>query len=127
MAKYDFKLETNPNTGEKMLVASMQGELISIAKDAIPNTKGTNFYPATVQYENVTGDLVKRGCLVYEKNYNYGMSVGTTYLGKIIQVAGKLPLLVLSHLDRATQATAEDFGIDMSLLEITDFDKVPKK
>ena len=33
MAKYDFKLETNPNTGEKMLVASMQGELISIAKD----------------------------------------------------------------------------------------------
>ena len=89
MAKYDFKLETNPNTGEKMLVASMQGELISIAKDAIPNTKGTNFYPATVQYENVAGDLVKRGCLVYEKNYNYGMSVGTTYLGKIIQVAGK--------------------------------------
>lgn len=127
MAKYDFKLETNPNTGEKMLVASMQGELVSIAKEPIANSQGTKFYPATVQYETVSGSLVKRGCLVYEKNHNYGMSVGTTYLGKIIQVAGKTPLLVLSHLDRASQATVEDFGIDMSLLEVADFDTVTTK
>ncbi len=127
MAKFDFKVETNPNTGEKMLVSSMQGELISIAKEAIENVKGTLFHPATVQYENAKGDMVKRGCLVYDANFQYGMSVGTTYLGKIIKVADKLPLLVLSHLDRASQATDDDFDFDISLLEVVDFDKVTKK
>ena len=84
MAKYDFKLETNPNTGEKMLVSAMQGKLVSIAEKAMENTRGTNFFPATVEFETEAGSVVKRGCLVYEKNHNYGMSVDTTYLGKII-------------------------------------------
>lgn len=127
MAKYDFKLETNPNTGEKMLVSAMQGKLVSIAEKAMANTRGTNFFPATVEFETEAGALVKRGCLVYEKNHNYGMSVDTTYLGKIIKVQGKLPLIVLSHLDRAAQATDDDFGIDMSLFEVADFDAVTTK
>jgi hypothetical protein len=128
MAKFDFKLEKNPNTGESMYVSTMQGELISIAATPIPNAIGTSYYPATVQYENAKGNVVKSGCLVYENNFNYGMSVGTTYLGKIIITKDKpLPLLVLSHLDRAGSATMEDFGFDISLLEIADFDAVTKK
>jgi hypothetical protein len=128
MAKFDFKLEKNPNTGESMYVSTMQGELISIAEKPIPNAIGTSYYPATVQYENAKGNVVKSGCLVYENNFNYGMSVGTTYLGKIIITKDKpLPLLVLSHLDRAGSATMEDFGFDISLLEIADFDAVTKK
>ena len=105
----------------------MQGELISIANEPMNNVKGTAFYPATVAFEDAQGKIAKRGCLVYKSNFDYGMSVGTTYLGKIIKVAGKLPLLVLSHLDRASQASDDDFGIDMSLLEVVDFDKVSKK
>jgi hypothetical protein len=125
--KFEFKVETNPVTGEKMLVAPMQGELVSIAKEALPNSSGSLYYPATVKYLNVQDKETKSGCLVYANNFNYGMSVGTTYLGKIIKVAGKLPLIVLSHLDRASQATDDDFGIDMSLLEVVDFDAVAKK
>ncbi|MCX6195597.1 MAG: hypothetical protein NTY55_02945 [Flavobacteriia bacterium] len=125
--KYDFKLEVNPNTGEKMLVSSFQGKLVSIADKAIENQKGTLFHPASVEYTNVKGVVVKNGCLVYKSNFDYGMSVGTEYLGKIIKVKDKLPLLVLSHLDRAGQASDEDFGIDLSLLEVPDFDVVTKK
>ena len=44
MAKFDFKVEENTNTGEKMLVASMQGELVSIAKEPLNNVKGTAYY-----------------------------------------------------------------------------------
>jgi hypothetical protein len=126
MAKFDFKLETNPTTGENVLVASMQGKLVSIASTPMPNAKGTEYFPATVEYENVKGDIVKNGCLVYKTNFDYGMSVGTTYLGKIIKSAGKLPLIVLSHLDRASQATDDDFGIDISMLVPVDFDTVKK-
>lgn len=128
MAKFDFKLEKNPNTGETMAVASMHGELVSISSKPIPNALGTSYYPATVQYMDAQDNLVKTGCLVYESNYKYGMSVGTTYLGKIIFAKGKpMPLLVLSHLDRAGNATAETFGFDMSMLEIADFDAVTTK
>jgi len=125
--KFDFKVETNPTTGEKVLVSAMHGELVSIAQKPLENANGAEYYPATVAYENTNGDTVKRGCLVYASNYNYGMSIGTTYLGKIIKVAGKLPLIVLSHLDRASHATDDDFGIDMSLLEAVDFDAVTTK
>jgi hypothetical protein len=125
--QFDFKVETNPNTGEKMLVSAFQGKLVSIATQAVENVKGTSFYPATVEYTNVKGNVVKNGCLVYKANHDYGMSTGTEYLGKIIKVAGKSPLLVLSHLERAGQASDEDFGIDMSMLEVADFDKVAKK
>jgi hypothetical protein len=127
MAKFDFKVEENTNTGEKMLVSAMQGELVSIAKEPINNAKGTAYYPATVSFEDAKGNVAKRGCLVYKANFDYGMSVGTTYLGKIIKVVGKSPLLVLSHLDRASQASDDDFGIDLSLLEVVDFDAVAKK
>jgi hypothetical protein len=128
MAKFDFKLEKNPNTGEPMAVAPMQGELISIASKPIPNTLGTSFYPATVQYVDAQDNLVKTGCLVYESNYKYGMSIGTTYLGKIIFSKGKpLPLLVLSHLDRAGNATAETFDFDFSMFDVVDFEAVAKK
>ena len=127
MSKFDFKVEVNPTTGEKMLVSSMQGELVSIAQNPIDNKNGSPYFPATVQFEDASGKLVKRGCLVYQKNFDYGMSVGTTYLGKIVKVKDKLPLVVLSHLDRASQASDDDFGIDLSLLEVADFDAVAKK
>ena len=127
MAKFEFKPETNPVTGESVLVASMQGKLVSIASAPQKNTNGIEFYPATVEYENVSGKVVKNGCLIYKTNFDYGMSVGTTYLGKVIKSAGKLPLIVLSHLDRASQATDDDFGIDVSMLEPVDFDSVKTK
>lgn len=127
MSKFDFKVEVNPSTGEKMLVSSMQGELVSIAQNPLSNANGNSYYPATVEFEDASGKKAKRGCLVYKSNFDYGMSIGTTYLGKIIKVKDKLPLIVLSHLDRASQASDEDFGIDMSLLEVADFDAVSKK
>lgn len=127
MAEFKWKVEVNPTTKESMMTAPLQGELISIAKEAIENTNGNLYFPATVSFENAQGNIVKRGCLVYQANFDYGMEVGTTYLGKIIKVKDKLPLVVLSHLDRASQASDDDFGIDLSMLEVADFDKVQKK
>ena len=128
MAKFDFKLEKNPNTGETMAVSAMHGELISIASKPQGNKKGTSFYPATVEYLDAQDVLTKTGCLVYENNYKYGMSIGTTYLGKIIFTKGKpLPLLVLSHLDRAGNATADTFAFDFAMFDVADFDAVTTK
>jgi len=124
MAEFKWKVEVNPTTKEQMMTAPLQGELISIAKEAIENSNGNMYFPATVSFENAQGNTVKRGCLVYQTNFDYGMEVGTTYLGKIIKVKDKLPLVVLSHLDRATQASDDDFAIDLSM--VADFDKVQK-
>ena len=127
MSKFDWKIEENTNTGEKQAVANFQGKLISVAKEALKNVKGTEYYPATVEFETEAGNIVQRGCLIYKTNHDYGMSIGNTYLGRVIKSAGKLPLMVLSHLDRASQASDDDFGFDISLLEVADFDAVTKK
>lgn len=125
--KLNWKVETNPTTGEKALVAGLTTELVSVAKNPIANANGTMYYPATVRYENEKGDTVTRGALVYEANFNYGLTVGNVYSAKVIKAVGKLPLIVMSHLERAGSASDEDFDFDLSLLEAVDFDAVSKK
>jgi hypothetical protein len=130
MAKFEWKAERNPNTGEPVATARFTGELVSIAEKAIANKNTVNFYPATVKYENVEGKIVSATALVYENNFIYGMSVGTTYLGKAVKTKGKPMLFILSHLDRASNPTDADLGFSDDIFDeiaATEFDSIPKK
>lgn len=127
MAKYDFKLEKHPTTGEAMNVATMTGKLISMSKEAIPNAGGTLYHPATVEFEHVNGTLVKSSAMIYKSNADYGMEVGNSYLGKVIVMAGKQPLIVLSHLDRDSAPTLDMFGLDVTELVPVEFDAITTK
>lgn len=127
MAKFNWTLETNPNTGENVLVAPFTGKLLSISENPIQGSGEASFHPSTIEYENAQGKLVERSALVYEGNYAYGMSIGTSYLGKVIKGKDSEPLLVLSHLNRASRATDDDFDFDLSLLELESLASIPKK
>lgn len=127
MAKYDFKLEKHPTTGEDMQVASMTGKLIKMSKEAIPNSQKTLYHPATIEFEHVNGTTVRSSGMVYKSNADYGMEIGKTYLGKVVIMAGKQPLIVLSHLDRDSAPTADMFGLDVADLAPADFDAVTTK
>jgi hypothetical protein len=125
MAKFDFKAETTPK-GEKVLTADFSAELVSVAKEPTKNINGVGFYPATISFLNEKDETVKRSGLIYEANYNHGMSVGNTYLAKVVKQQGKLPLIIVSHLDRAGTSTDSDFGLDEALFKVADFDAVSK-
>ena len=123
--KFNWKPETTPK-GEKVLTADFSAELVSVAQNPLKNVNGVGFYPATISFDNEAGETVKRSGLIYEANFNHGMSVGTTYLAKVVKQQGKQPLIIVSHLDRAGTASDSDFGLDEAMFAIADFDKVSK-
>ncbi len=115
---FEFKSQENPNTGAIEQVASCRGKLISIASEPKENVNGVKFRNATVELEDAQGQLIQRGCIVYESNYAYGMSVGTSYLTRITIGKDKdgadSVLITMSHLTSASNASLADFGVTPS-------------
>lgn len=98
----------NSVTGQ--LETSFQSKLVSVSDRVVENTNGTQFRIATCELPN--GKQVS--CRIYEKNFSYGMSVGTSYLTKATQYAdanGEVQVdLTMSHLTVATRASLDDLG-----------------
>jgi len=130
MSKIEFKPETTP-AGDTVLVASITAELLSQGEKAIPNKNGNEFYPVTVKFENVLGNMQSVPALLYKGNADHGVEKGISYLTKIIASPGSKPLFIMSHLPRGTEATLDDLGLSMEDFqfagEIQDLNKVPKK
>jgi hypothetical protein len=130
MSKIEFKPETTP-AGDTVLVASITAELLSQGEKAIPNKNGNEFYPVTVKFENVLGNMQSVPALLYKGNADHGVEKGVSYLTKIIASAGSKPLFIMSHLARGTEASLADLGLNMEDFqfagEIQDLNKVPKK
>ena len=124
---FKFEEQENPNTGVIERVASFTGKLVSIAPKSQPNVLGTEFYPASVQLETANG-LQTKSCMVYKKNFDYGMEVGASYRGRITltpDADGKIsPIITLSHLSNADRATLADFGLDAEVTASADLDDV---
>jgi hypothetical protein len=125
MGKFNWKMELTPK-GDKTITADFSAELVSVAKDKLTNVNGVGYYPATISFINEKDETVKRSGLIYESNFSHGMSVGTTYLAKVIKAEGKLPLIVVSHLDRAGSVSDDDFGLSNDMFLDANFDKVAK-
>lgn len=130
MAKIEFKPEVTP-AGETVLVASITAELLSQGEKAIPNKNQNLFYPVTLKFENVLGNMQSVPALLYEGSAKHGVEKGVSYLTKIIATPGNKPLFIMSHLPRGTEATLDDLGLSMEDFqfagEIQDLNKVPKK
>jgi hypothetical protein len=98
----------NQVTGQ--LETSFQSKLVSLSERVVENTNGTQFRIATCELPN--GKQVS--CRIYEKNFSYGMSVGTSYLTKATQYAdanGEIQVdITMSHLTAATRASLDDLG-----------------
>lgn len=125
MAKFEWKPETTPK-GEKVLTADFSAELVSIAKEPLMNVNKVGYYPATIKFLNEKDETVTRTGLVYEANFNHGMNVGSTYLSKVVKQQGKLPLIIVSHLDRAGTSSDADFGLSDDVFASVDFDAIAK-
>jgi len=107
----NFEEVKNPNTGAVEKVASFKGELVSVAEKALTNTNGTEYYPASVKIAGIG----TRSCMIYKKNFDYGMQIGTSYAGRVTispNSEGVLtPIITLSHLTGAERASLADFGL----------------
>jgi hypothetical protein len=98
----------NAVTGQ--LETSFQAKLVNLSDRVVENSNGTQFRIGTCELPN--GKQVS--CRIYEKNFSYGMSVGTSYLTKATQYAdanGEVRVdLTMSHLTSATRASLDDLG-----------------
>lgn len=98
----------NAVTGQ--LETSFQAKLVSLSDRVVENSNGTQFRIGTCELPN--GRQVS--CRIYEKNFSYGMSVGSSYLTKATQYAdahGQVQVdLTMSHLTSATRASLDDLG-----------------
>ena len=124
---FKFEEQENPNTGVIERVASFTGKLISIAKDALKNSNGKEYYPASVQLDTANG-LQTKSCMIYKKNFDYGMEVGASYRGRVTltpDANGNItPIISLSHLSNADRATLADFGLDAEITASANLDDV---
>lgn len=124
----NFEEVKNPSTGAMEKQARFVGKLESINPEAKPNANGTSFHNASVSFENSQGARVTRQCIVYAKNYAYGMELGVEYAGRatvITDADGKASVLLsLSHLTTAGSASLADFGLEAEVTASADLDDV---
>ncbi len=104
-----FEFKINPVTNRKE--AQFQGKLISISDDVVGTTpKGKDYYVGSVEFENANKQKIQRSCIINAANYDYGMTVGNTYLCTVSLDAEKGALITMSHLTQAARASFDDFG-----------------
>lgn len=123
MATFKFEKELTPN-GEEVMVANFTAELVSVSENPLKNVNNVEYHPCTVKFENGSGKEQTATGLMYANNFKNGVTKGNSYLAKVIMQAGKDPLIVVSHLDRAGSATADDFGFTFEA--VASFDKISK-
>ena len=103
----NFQKVTNDYTGQEELI--FNADLVSISDSVLENVNGTEYRVASVRFQNPNGETVTRSAIVYEKNYQYGMSVGNSY--QCTAINGSQGVLIrMSHLEQAGRATKNDFG-----------------
>jgi len=107
--KFNFK--PNPTTGTPQ--AQFPATLKSVGTTVLTNTNGKNYKVVSVEFENANGTKQLAAAAIYEGNYSKGIEVGKTYLTTVSIVEGKA-WLQMSHLENAAQATADDFGFDLT-------------
>lgn len=121
-----FTTEINPVTGNKE--TTFEAKLVSISNKVLEfnNDNKTPYRVATIEFETANNELKQVSAIVYESNFSYGMTPGTTYRAKAIFTPGQAqPLITVSHLTASARATFDDFGFDNSVaVEVPTEDEV---
>lgn len=104
-----FTFKVNPVTGNPE--TTFTGTLKQVSDDVRENVNGTKYRLATIEFVNADGVVKSAGCMIYEKNYSHGMTVGKDYLCTAARTDQGI-LITVSHLQNAVRATDDDFGFD---------------
>jgi hypothetical protein len=103
-----YKAVINKRTGEKEF--QFTAELLSISKNTLENSKGTEFKIVTIKFNLPNGNLVTRTGMCYKKSYDQGVIPGESYLTTLSFMENGKPAILMSHLNNASQATEDDFA-----------------
>jgi flagellar hook protein FlgE len=95
-----MKTQINATTGQNEVVFS--AKVLSISAKPLSNVNGTEYRPATIEFKDAAGKTQQTSCIVYEKNYQHGISVGNSYMATAAQTP-KGVLITLSHLTDAAR------------------------
>lgn len=113
-----MKFILDSKTGNQ--VATFNAKLVSLGDTVLNlnNENRTEYVVGTLEFPNKHNQLVQRSCIVYKKNYDYGMTVGTSYLCRATKTPDRQEvLLTASHLTGAQRATADDFDFDEAVVD----------
>ena len=106
--------------------ANLAVTLISVGETTQENKNGTVYHVGSVTLDN--GKNVS--AIIYEKNFNYGVTPGTKYLAKAIYdpKRGNDVLIQMSHLVAAERANIADLGFSFDEVdELAAISKEAKK
>lgn len=109
-----FTFKVNPATGNPE--TTFTGTLKQVSDDVRENVNGTPYRLATIEFTNADGVIKTAGCMIYEKNYSHGMTIGKDYLCTAAKTTQGM-LITVSHLQNAVRATEDDFGFDDATVE----------
>lgn len=107
-----FNFTVDPIRNQK--TANFPAKVLTISKNVLElkNDNKTPYRVATIQFTSAEGELKTVTAIVYEKNFQYGMTEGETYQATVTITAGQAsPLITVSHLAAGERATFDDFGV----------------
>lgn len=107
-----FKFTVDPTRNQK--TANFPAKLLSISSNTLnlKNDNQTEYRVASIEFTAADGEIKKVTAIVYEKNFQYGMTVGDTYQATVTITAGQAnPHITVSHLAAGERATFDDFGV----------------
>lgn len=89
------------------------GKLLSISESVLTNINGKKYKVATIEFEDIVGSIKRCTALVYEGNYQHGVTKGETYLCTATPTDQGV-IVKMSHLVyNGDRATADMFGFDV--------------
>jgi len=101
--------------------AQFFSKIISVSGTPQPNSNGTEFRIATIQFVDANGEQVTHTAMMWEKSfaqYQEGLASGTINEGEShlttlrVSQSRPNPSIVVSHLTTASQASLSTFGLE---------------
>ena len=104
-----MKTVKNELTGQNEVVFS--AELIApLSENVLQNSNGKNFRIASIKFLDKFGKEQKSTAMIYEGNYQHGLTVGESYLATVSKGEANKAYIRLSHIPYVdAQATADMF------------------
>lgn len=110
-------MQTQINSVTGNSIVNFTAKVISIAENPLQNVNGKDFYPCTIEFEDVNGKTQRSSAIIYGANYAYGIKAGDFKLATA-EKTEKGVLIKVSHLDsgKAPRPTEDMFGFGQTKL-----------
>ncbi len=91
------------------------GKLVSLnTEKRFENSNQKGFFLGVIEFVNAAKKVVQSSCSVWEATVKKGIEVGQSYLATAQQADNGTIYIHCSNLQGASQASAEDFGFEIS-------------